>query len=447
MLAEAFELCEHLGDKYELGSVYRANAIFALRKGDLDRGRSLFEESVIVHKSINEKFELASTYKAAANEYLEWSLKDETAPGMKEKLLEEAGSFAMEAVRLFTSIKLQGRARECSELLKNIESENGGSRYKRVVFDSRWLCGERLVARSDHMRDIVKKIRDLALEDVEVFLEGETGTGKEIVAQLLHDWSGRSDRPFIAVNCASVADELFETEFFGHVRGAYSGAVRKREGYIESACGGTLFLDEVSELKKAQQAKLLRVLQEGKLRRVGETEEIDIDIRLILASNERIEDLLESGRLREDFYYRVCSEVIELKPLRERVEDIPELFAFYLNGLSGELMAERDLIEKLKNYHWPGNVRELIKITRALSKKAGENGILRVDDLPTSIRNGRTAGPSGGCSSNEAGITPEDKKALIKDTLRRCEGNKAAAARELQISRSTLYRWLKELKS
>ncbi|MBD3424757.1 MAG: AAA domain-containing protein, partial [Candidatus Latescibacteria bacterium] len=355
--------------------------------------------------------------------------------------------FAMEAMKLFSSIKLEGRARECRGLLKNIENESGDSRYKRVVFDSRWLCGGRLVARSDHMRNIVNKIRDLALEDVEVFLEGETGTGKEVAAQLLHSWSGRAERPFVAVNCASVADELFETEFFGHVRGAYSGAVRKREGYLESARGGTLFLDEVSELKRDQQAKLLRVLQEGKLRRVGETEEIDIDIRLILASNERIGDLLESGRLREDFYYRVCSEVIELKPLRERVEDIPELFAYYLNGLSGELMAEGDLFASLKEYSWPGNVRELIKVTRSLSKKAGENGILRVDDLPARIRNGRTAGPSGGCSSNEAGVTPEDKKALIKDTLRKCEGNKAAAARELGVSRSTLYRWLEELKS
>jgi transcriptional regulator with PAS, ATPase and Fis domain len=237
-----------------------------------------------------------------------------------------------------------------------------------------------------------------------------------------------------------VPNELFESEFFGHSRGAFTGAVRRRTGYIKSAEGGMLFLDEISELTRSQQAKLLRVLQENKLRVVGEAKEIDIDIRLILASNERIEVLLDSGRLREDFYYRVCSEIIRLKPLRERPDDIAALFAYYLNSENEEILAERDLINLLNNYLWPGNVRELIKVVKSISIKSGNIHVVTLDDLPAWIRD------SNQCYSlKQEKPDSLDKKTLIENTLKELGGNKSAAAKKMGISRSTLYRWMGDL--
>jgi len=438
MLSKAYKLCGHLGDKYELGSVYRAKALLALRRGDFDQGRSFFEESIITHSSINDKFELAYTYKIAAAEYMEWAKGESVSFGVKKRLFGEAKSYSLNAMRLYSSIKLGNHAQHCRDLFQNIENEsNEGfkeSRYKQIIFNPSWLYGDVLIARSRHMKDVVNRIKTIAAENIEVFIEGETGTGKEVVAQLLHKWSNRSEGPFIAVNCASVANELFESEFFGHAHGAFTGAVRRKAGYIKSAEGGTLFLDEISELTRSQQAKLLRVLQESKLRVVGETEETDIDIRLILASNVKIDKLLNNKLLREDFYYRVCSEIIRLKPLRERPDDIAALFAYYLNSENNEILAERDLIKFLNNYLWPGNVRELIKVVKSISIRNGNIHVVTLDDLPVWIRD----------SNQHYSL---DKKTLIKNTLRRCEGNKTAAARGLGVSRSTLYRWIEELKS
>ncbi|HSG29028.1 MAG TPA: sigma 54-interacting transcriptional regulator, partial [Candidatus Krumholzibacterium sp.] len=258
-----------------------------------------------------------------------------------------------------------------------------------------------------------------------------------------------------AINCASIPDTVFESEMFGHRKGAFTGADRNREGIIERASGGTLFLDEISELSVSQQAKLLRAFQDQKVRRVGESEERHVDIRLISASNQNMDPLLRSGRLRKDFYYRVLTASIEIEPLRRRKEDIEALFAFYMAEAGCDSLVEKGVFELLNQYHWPGNVRQLISVVRILSLIGKNRGVIGREDLPLNIRAGHLVSGEHYRSPNllktreipSIGLVrdPGEMRQLIVSSLVRTNGNKSAAARELGISRSTLYRNLREM--
>lgn len=242
----------------------------------------------------------------------------------------------------------------------------------------------KIVGSSSALKRALRKAEKVAPTDSTVLLQGETGTGKELLARAIHDLSPRSDRPLIKVNCGAIPAELVESELFGHEKGAFTGATHRREGRFELADGGTLFLDEVAELPLRTQVKLLRVLQEGEFERVGSSKTIPVDVRIIAATNRRLEDEMAAGHFRVDLYYRLSVFPIELPPLRERREDIPDLVTFFLESFGRKKGKElqgvtQESMERLKRYDWPGNVRELRNVLeRAAILSSGP--VIKIDE-------------------------------------------------------------------
>jgi two-component system response regulator PilR (NtrC family) len=248
---------------------------------------------------------------------------------------------------------------------------------------------ENFVGRSRVMLDVFETIRKTADSMSTVMITGESGTGKELVARAVHQESSRHDRPFVSLNCGAVPEGLMESELFGHLKGSFTGAVANTEGLFAAADGGTLFLDEITEIPHTVQVKLLRAIQEREIRRVGDTRDIRVDVRLIAASNRELSKAVAGGVLREDLYYRLNVIPVHLPPLRERREDIPLLVSHFIRKLSTELGKEvqrvaPEALAVLEQYHWPGNIRELENvIERAIVLGAGD--VLNVDALPPSL--------------------------------------------------------------
>lgn len=311
-----------------------------------------------------------------------------------------------------------------------------------------------MVGMSPAMGGLRQALQRLAPTDVAVLLQGETGTGKELAARTLHALSQRSQRRFLAVNCAALAPELLESELFGHEQGAFSGALRRKEGLFEAAHGGTLFLDEIGEMLPAMQAKLLRVLQEQSLRRVGGTVDIPVDVRLITATNRNLKEEVEAGRFRRDLYYRVAVVTQELPPLRSRAEDIPLLVRFFLESLaersnSAPLDMDEDALRALRAYSFPGNVRELVNILERAAVFCPVEGRICTAHLPVEVRENVETGteriPESGSAPNAA-VLPlaEVEKRHILHALALAGDNRTLAADMLGISRSSLWRKLRE---
>jgi formate hydrogenlyase transcriptional activator len=295
----------------------------------------------------------------------------------------------------------------------------------------------------------------VAPTDATVLVTGESGTGKELIARAIHESSRRSGRPLIRVNCAAIASDLFESEFFGHARGAFAGALRDRIGRFELADGGTLFLDEVGEIPLAMQGKLLRVLQEGRFERVGEVRTRTVDVRVIAASNRDLKSLVRGGRFREDLYFRLNVFPIDLVPLRERPEDIPPLAVHLLGEASrklntGELRLTEGDARRLAQYSWPGNVRELQNVIERAAILA-RNGRIRIDlpELASATQNGRRPPAAAGAS---AILTEDDRRERdrhnIMAALEACGGKvfgRGGAAELLDIKPTTLASRIKSL--
>ncbi len=297
---------------------------------------------------------------------------------------------------------------------------------------------ERIVGVSDGMRQIVEMIRRVAPSDATVLIEGESGTGKELVARAVHELSERHGGPFVAVNCAAIPRELLESELFGHLRGAFTGAVRDRVGKFEQAAGGTLFLDEVGELPLDLQPKLLRALQEREIEPVGGTPRT-VDVRLVAATNRHLEKSMREGGFREDLYYRLAVVPLQLPPLCQRREDVPLLVNHFLASKGKERVEVSDaFMQRLSAYDWPGNVRELQNvIERTLVLSRGER--LEADDLPESIRE-RGPAPQGGVVSLPADGYPlaRIEEEAVRGALERCDWNQTRAAAFLDIPRHVL---------
>lgn len=301
-----------------------------------------------------------------------------------------------------------------------------------------------IVGKNQRMREIFSLIDKVARTDSTVLIHGETGTGKELVAKAIHYRSRRKDKPLVTINCGAIPEELLESELFGYIKGAFTGAVRDKKGRFEVANGGTVFLDEVSEMSPALQVKLLRVLQEREFERIGDVKTIKVDIRVIAATNQDLEELVRRGRFREDLYYRLNVIPIYIPPLRERRDDIPLLLSYFLRlfnekrgghleGFSPEAMA------LLVNYDWPGNVRELEHLVERLVVLKGE-GVVHPEDLPEKVRGGKSFAP---LSSMERGwdlstAVSAFERQLILEALRRTNGVKSKAAKLLGIKRTTL---------
>jgi two-component system response regulator AtoC len=305
-----------------------------------------------------------------------------------------------------------------------------------------------LVGSSPAMLEVYKLVARVANSKSTVLLQGESGTGKELVARAIHANGSRRDKPFIPVNCGALPDTLLESEMFGYEKGAFTGAVGHKVGLFESANGGTLFLDEIGELGQAVQVKLLRVMQDHEVRRVGSTTSTKVDVRIIAATNRDLEQLVKEGKYRDDLFYRLNVVRITLPALVERREDIPMLVHhFFEKYAGGAAHAVRGVLPEtmtlLMQYRWPGNVRELENaIERAVSLSQGP--LLTPDDLPASLRrtelpSKETAGVIGYSDEGCLSLEEVEKRHLLR-VLKETKGNKVKAAKILGIDRRTLYR-------
>ena len=296
-----------------------------------------------------------------------------------------------------------------------------------------------IIGQDSKMLDIFQQIRDVSGYDYTVHISGETGTGKELVANAIHNESPRSGAPFVPINCGALPEGLIESELFGHVKGAFSGAVRDKKGRFELAHGGTVFLDEVAELSNNMQVKLLRFLQEGQFERVGGESTVTVNVRVISATNRMLKDAVRDGRFRDDLYYRLNVIPIHLPPLRDRKIDIPLLVDRFLREAAERynrkpLKVSRKAMSLILDYRWPGNVRELQNAIQFAFVKCGGKSIA-AEDLPMELREAEDVcirrGPSRKLDAE--GV----QSALVKTG-----GNKAKAAKLLGVGRATLYRFL-----
>ncbi len=305
-----------------------------------------------------------------------------------------------------------------------------------------------IIGTSDSILREIKRLKKLARSKSTVLIVGETGTGKELFAQALHQNSPRARKPFKVLNCAAVSETLLESELFGHVKGAFTGAVADRKGLIQAANGGTLFLDEIGDMPLPMQAKLLRTLDTGEVLMVGSNDTQYFDVRFVAATNHDLSELVRTGRFREDLFYRVHAQgALRIPPLRQRREDIPALVHRFVaqankehgtsfDGVSPEVM------RKLANQNWPGNVRELRNVIHRMCLEA-EGPVLDVEDLPDSLRASTDIVPMG--PPNLAGMTMADVEKLhIINTLRMFGGNREKTAKALGIGARTLYRKLRD---
>lgn len=352
-------------------------------------------------------------------------------------------STAVEALKL-GAFDYLSKPVDLSVLARTVAQILERTRLREEVRSLRSRLGERLSARelvaaSPAMRELKATLVAVAPTASSVLIEGETGTGKEVVAAAVHRLSPRREKPFLPINCGAIPAELLESELFGHVRGAFSGAVSDTPGLFRAAEGGTVFLDEVAELPPQLQVKLLRVLQERQVRPVGSTRTFPIDCRVVAATNRPLEEAVRTGLVRSDLYYRLNVVKVALPPLRERRDDIPALVAHFLRELN-ERFGRRvrgvssEAMEALLAYDFPGNVRELEHLLeRALALGARDEIGLR--DLPD-LRPRRAP-------DEESPLERAEREAIL-ETLRRTGGDKDAAARELGISRRTLYRRLRD---
>jgi DNA-binding NtrC family response regulator len=299
-----------------------------------------------------------------------------------------------------------------------------------------------MVGRSPVMQRIYELITKVAPTRASILITGESGTGKELVSETVHQMSPRSEGPFLAVNCGAVAPNVIESELFGHERGSFTGADRGRKGYFEEADGGTLLLDEITEMSADLQVKLLRVIATGKLIRVGASEPITVDVRVIAATNRDPEKAIRQGRLREDLYYRLNVFQIDVPPLRERGDDILMLAEHFLNEFNArESVSKRwseRALRRLQNYNWPGNVRELRNVVERAALLSGD--VIEDPGLPEGALE-PAAAPGNGSSLVVSVGSPlaEVERAMILATLRQVRGDKREAARRLGISLKTLY--------
>ena len=298
-----------------------------------------------------------------------------------------------------------------------------------------------MVGGSAAMQELFKLIERAGPSDKAILIQGESGTGKELVARALHNSSRRADKPLVVINCAALPETLLESELFGHEKGSFTGAVATKPGLFEVADGGTLFIDEIGEMPGALQAKLLRVLEDGSLRRIGSLQERKVNVRLLAATNRDLAAEVKAGRFREDLYYRINVLSLELPPLRERAGDIPLLIERFL-GPGWQLDAAVQF--RLEAYAWPGNIRQLINVLER-AKILADDETIRLKDLPKEVAvdapstsNGK---PAQAAASDDLGTLQRQK---IVEVLRRVNCNKSRAAKALGIDRRKLYRLLEK---
>jgi DNA-binding NtrC family response regulator len=333
---------------------------------------------------------------------------------------------------------------------RRLKSENA---YLRAQLDERHRF-EGLIGKSPAMKRLFQLLETIAATNSTILVTGETGTGKEVVARAIHHNSPRKTHRFVALNCSAIPETLLEAEIFGHVRGAFTGAIGNREGRLEQAHRGTLFLDEVGTMSPALQMKLLRVLQEREFERVGDSKTIKVDVRVIAATNSDLLRMVGEGQFREDLYYRLNVIPVHIPPLRERRDDIPLLVQHFLEKFRGNgsatVTVSQEAMRSLMSYAWPGNVRQLENAAERAVAFGGSRGQIEAADLPPEIAGAESSSVDAALALPEDGVdldafVAKIERELIQRSLERTGGNKGQAAKLLNLKRTTLVEKLKRM--
>ena len=333
---------------------------------------------------------------------------------------------------------------------RRLKSENA---YLRAQLDARHQLGG-IVGKSPVMKRLIQTLETVAAANSTILVSGETGTGKEVVARAIHHHSGRHTQRFVALNCSAIPETLLEAELFGHVRGAFTGAVGNRQGRLEQAHKGTLFLDEVGTMSTALQTKFLRVLQEREFERIGDSNTMKVDVRVIAATNSDLKRMVLDGQFREDLYYRLNVIPVHLPPLRDRKDDVPLLVQHFVDKMRTEggpsLSVSQEAMRALMAYGWPGNVRQLENAIERASAFRGGRGQIEVADLPPEIASIPVEAATPGVVLPDAGVDLEAlianiERELIERALERTNSNKNRAAQLLHLKRTTLVEKIKRL--
>jgi len=360
---------------------------------------------------------------------------------------------AVEAMRIGAFDYLQKPFKE-DELLVRVERAterrklSGEMSVLAAEFRERYQF-DNIIGRSAPIRDVLGRIIKIAPTDTTVLITGESGTGKELVARAVHANSERADKPFVSVNCAAITETLLESELFGHVRGAFTGAVSARKGLFEEANGGTFFFDEIAETPISFQAKLLRAIQQGEIRKLGDNKAIHVDVRVIAATNQELKEAIAEKRFRQDLFYRLAVARFVLPPLRERKEDVPLLVEHFLDKFSKKMRRPVELgegvMDYLLRYEYPGNIRELENMVEQ-GVALAVNGVISLDDIiPPEAMDLPSRGAAPGSQETLADVVDRAEKEAIENVLRQVEGNKEKAAEILGLSATTLWRKMKRL--
>jgi len=380
------------------------------------------------------------------------TIKD-THPSIEVIVIAERGTMrsAFDSMRLGAYDYLTGPF-DSGEIVSTIQKAIGQSSKYPENGNRGWESPQRsslsgIVGESLAIKSILNLVKKAGPTNSTVLIQGETGTGKELIANAVHVYSSRWNRPFIVVNCSAIPDTLLESELFGYEKGAFTDATRLKHGLLETANGGTLFLDEVSEISSGLQSKLLRAVETGEFRRLGSNQEIRVDLRIICATNRDLYREMASRHFREDLYYRLSVVTINVPPLRERPDDIPLLVNFFLHSLvvsgKGKKTISPEALEILKKYEWPGNIRELRNVIERLVILS-ERDTIEAMDLPPNIQKQKTANQAFLMQPAERCLTLEEmEKIYIEKILEQSHGHRSRAAKVLGISRHTLYNKLK----
>ncbi len=427
---DALEVVQACGNPRERGQILRVKATALSQLARPEEAIPLLNEAASELRRRNNPLELGKTL-------IQLAAVLEPDP---------ATDAAEEALAIFSRLELSALANDAREARDLARLRAHAS--QRTEEKNRTVRKEgTLVAESPRMKAILTECQLIAHSTSPAVIMGATGVGKEVVARYIHEHSGFADGPFVAVNCAALPESLFERELFGHKKGAFTGADRDTAGVVAAATSGTLFLDEIGELPMAMQAKLLRLLQEGTYRRVGDVVEYTADIRILAATNCDLRRQVEEKSFREDLWYRINAFEVRVPPLRERTEDIAPLTDLFLEEQSEEYGIEfwmdkqaRRLFER---YPWPGNVRELQSAVRAGAARARERGCVRVQHLPHSLRESRGKKPPPILSLQQH-LEVEERR-IILHALRKCKNSRSEAARYLGIGRNTLYEKMQRL--
>ncbi len=305
-----------------------------------------------------------------------------------------------------------------------------------------------IIGESPKIVEVLTRVQKVANSDATVFITGESGTGKELIAKAIFTNSKRNNNPFVSINCGALTETLLESELFGHVKGAFTGAYSDKTGLFQAADGGTIFLDEIGLTSQPMQMKLLRVLQEREIRRVGDTKDLKVDVRVIAATNEDLEKKVKDGSFREDLFYRLSVFPIHIPPLRERVGDVPLLVNYFLRRAGTKMgktfRPDKQFIDALDKYNWPGNIRELENIIER-SVLITEDQVLKAEDLPDEIICFKSDEAGARTTQELKSAMEEAERKHIERVLRETNGNKKLASKILNIDPATLYRKAEKL--